>query len=216
MTIPSEQRMIEANRMMNRAGMLNTSTKRTLADRWYDAALDLARRSQAGTASYDGFGSGGYVEIRNTEDPERLTPLEAHMNRLIEHKADRPDPVHALAERLCNAYTEAAANLKIVEQCLELIDKLSTPGKGIGQTVAMCTTVGGHEQLRDIPCGEQVSAKGLCKQCYNRLSYLNALAAEEGRPQRSALSKQEADEVFAKRGKQRVHVDPTSPHAQTV
>lgn len=209
MTIPTESRLLNACRTYNRTGMLNSSTKRTLADRWYDTVLDLCRRANAGTVGYDGFTSGGYVEIRSTDDPERLTPLEAHMNRILEHTANQHDPVYELAERISHAYLEGAAQLKIVEDGLRLLDTYTTPTKGPGQTVGLCSTVGGHESLVEIPCGEQAVARGLCDGCRKRLDRYNQKLTTQGLEPVTALPKAEADAMFANRDKRRTHITGT-------
>lgn len=209
------ERLVAASWTITRIGKVNTTTSKSLADRWCDTLIELDRRDRTGTPTPDGYPRGrgdGTTGRSFTDDGKPDSPVANLAAALADDTIRARDDVHELSERLSSHFLEAAAHLKALEEGLKLLDTITTPRRPIGRTVPTCSTVGGHEQLTEIPCTEEAIAKGLCRQCYDRLRAINATRAEDGLPERTALTKAEADDLFATRTKRKRY--QTGPHAE--
>lgn len=102
-----------------------------------EEVVELVRRAESAEIVFDGYGSGGWLEIRSPDDPERLTALEAHMERVMEGKHPT-DEVRNLAASAAADLIEAGRSLRAFGHKLELARTLSTPRRPNAHTEAIC------------------------------------------------------------------------------
>lgn len=155
--------------------------------------LDLVNRAESAIVDYDGFGSGGYGETRGSDDPERLTPLEQHMENLTACKrcdhaeqhhrsacflcdcrtfvsnATPADDVYDLASSATDDLVEAGRRLRAMAHKLELARQHAKPRRPNAHTEETCA-----EPFCEDPVTRRKQS-GRCDACYE---YRRAWTAE--------------------------------------
>lgn len=147
--------------------------------------LDLVNRAESAIVDYDGFGSGGYGETRGSDDPERLTPLEQHMEnmvackrcdhahvhhgdegcdlcdcRLFISRATPADDVYELAAAATDDLVEAGRRLRAMAHKLELARQHAKPRRPNAHTEETCA-----EPFCEDPVTRRKQS-GRCDPCY--------------------------------------------------
>jgi hypothetical protein len=153
-----------AARVVNSSGMLAPSSKRSQADGWADALVDLIRRCDTGDLRPDGYPTSTTGGGRSSNDPANLTSVEQAVDTLV-FGGLRRDSVFELTEAWAAHLLEAAAHLKAAANLAELLPTVTDVRRTIGQTQATCDSLDEHDEF----CGEPVYSRGRCKACYEWL-----------------------------------------------
>jgi hypothetical protein len=136
-------------------GMSDPVVRRQLAE-----LLDLVARAESVLVGFDGFPGSTAGAERSGDDPERLTPLEQHMENLLEHKTGPTDEVYQLASAATDDLIEAGRRLRAMAHKLELAREHAKPLRPNAHSEQECA---------EFYCASPVTRRkqaGRCDACY--------------------------------------------------